>query len=151
MINYDNEMKEIEKYRLIDDLFNVYLDTNFDEKDNEIFSDDSVNANEIVRKNLMLFKQLRTQTKAEVNKIKHERVLNFLSALRDGVRSNIKEYQDLADKILSKPRLAELQPMFRNYESSSEEDKKSILLDSELLDMLSDIEEEYNRDIKNED
>ncbi len=151
MIYYDNKMKEIEKYRLIDDLFNVYLDTNFDEKDNEIFSDDSVDTDEIVKKNLMLFKQLRTQTKAEINKIKHERVLSFLSELKDGIRSNIKEYQDMVDKILSKPRLTALQPMFRNYESSSDEDKKSILMDSELLDMLSDIEEEYNRDIKNED
>lgn len=144
-------MKETEKYRLIDDLFNVYLDSNFEKEDNEVFTEDSVDTDEIVNKNLRLFKQLRTLTKAEINKIKHDRVLNFLAELKDGIKSNVKQYKDIADEILSKPRMVELKPMFRNYESESNEDRESIVFDSELLDMLSDIEEEYNREIKNED
>jgi len=143
-------MSDIEKYRLLDNLFNVYLDTKFDEEDEKLFSSDGVDINDIVSRNVMLFKQLRTQTKAEINKIKHERVLDFLSKLKEGLKANVKEYQGIADKILAKPKFAELQPMFRNYESSSDEDKKSMAIDSELLDILSDIEEEYNRDIESE-
>lgn len=144
------EMSDIDKYKLLDNLFNVYLDTEFDEEDEKLFSSDGVDLNDIVSKNVMLFKQLRTQTKAEINKIKHERVLEFLSKLKEGLKANVKEYQNIADNIIAKPRLAELQSMFRNYESSSDEDKKSMAIDSELLDMLSDIEEEYNRDIESE-
>lgn len=143
-------MSDIGKYRLLDNLFNVYLDTRFDEEDEKSFSSDGIEFDDIVRRNVMLFKQLRTQTKAEINKIKHERVLEFLSKLKEGLKTNVKEYQDIADNILAKPKLAELQPMFRNYESSSNEDKKSMAFDSELLDMLSDIEEEYNRDTESE-
>ena len=143
-------MSDIDKYKLLDNLFNVYLDTGFDEEDEKMFSSDGVDLNDIVSKNVMLFKQLRTQTKAEINKIKHERVLEFLSKLKEGLKANVKEYQDIADNILAKPRLAELQPLFRNYESSSDEDKKSMAFDSELLDMLSEIEEEYNRDTESE-
>jgi len=144
-------MNDIDKYRLIDNLFNVYLDSQFDVEDEKTFSSDGVHVDEIVRRNMMLFKQLKTQTKAEINRIKHERVLSFLSTLRDGIKSNVQEYQDIADRILAKPKLAELQPMFKNYETSSDDDKKSIAFDSELLDMLSDIEEEYNRNTENED
>lgn len=143
-------MSDIDKYRLLDNLFNVYLDTRFDEEDERLFSSDGINIDDIVSRNVMLFKQLRTQTKAELNKIKHERVLDFLSKLREGIKANVKEYQDIAEKIIAKPKLTELQPMFRNYESISDEDKKSMAFDSELLDMLSDIEEEYNRDIESE-
>lgn len=144
-------MSDINKYRLLDNLFNVYLDSTLDEEDEKTLVDDGIDVDEIVRDNVMLFKQLRTQTKAEINRIKHERVLSFLSTLREGIKANVKEYQVIADKILAKPRLAELQPMFKNYESNSGDDKKSVAFDSELLDMLSDIEEEYNRDIKHED
>ena len=144
-------MSEIDNYRLLDNLFNVYLDSRYDEEDEKTFRSDDIDIDDIVGKNVILFKQLRTQTKAEINKIKHERVLDFLSKLQKGIKANVKEYQDMADKILAKPRLAELQPMFRNYESSSDDDKKSLAFDSELLDILSDIEEEYNRDKQNEE
>lgn len=144
-------MDDIQRYILLDNLFNVYLDTNFDEEDEQIFNSDRVNADEVILKNIKLFKQLRTQSKAEINRIKHKRVLDFLSELRDGIKSNIKEYQDIADNILSKPEFAEAKALYRNFEYASEEDKKSIVFDAELLNILSDIEEEYNRKNKDED
>ena len=144
-------MDDIQKYILLDNLFNVYLDSNFDEEDEQIFNSDRVNVDEIVLKNIKLFKQLRTQSKAEINRIKHNRVLDFLSELRRGIKSNIKEYQEIAEKILSKPEFAELHAMFRNFEYASEEDKRSMVFDAELLNMLSDIEEEYNRKPEDED
>jgi hypothetical protein len=98
----------------------------------------------------MLFRQLRTQAKAELNQAKHNRVLIFLTKLKTGIESNVEEYTRIADEIFAKPKFTELQPMFRNLNQVSEEDKKSILLDSKLLDLLSEIEDEYNKDSDNE-
>jgi len=145
-----SEMENIKKYILIDDLFNLFLDVKYESEDEDVFGTGSEDVEKIVNKNLMLFRKLRTQTKAELNRVKHERVLDFLSKLREGIKSNVEEYRTLADEILSKPKFAKLQTMFRNYDTLSEQDKQSILFDVELLDMLSDIEEEYNSKKKNE-
>jgi len=40
--------------------------------------------------------------------------------------------------------------MFRNLKEVSEKDKQAIMIDSKLLDMLGEIEEEYNKENKNE-
>ncbi len=138
--------ENIEKYILLDNLFNLFLDVKYQEEDDGLLKDEVINIDQIVQKNMLLFRQLRTQSKAELNQAKHDRVLLFLLNLRNGINSNIEKYKSLADEIFAKSKFAELQPMFRNLNVVSEEDKKSIILDSELLDFLSKIEEEYNTD-----
>ena len=133
-----------EKYILLDNLFNLFLLERFDKDDEQLLKDSKIDVDKIVQKNMMLFRQLKTQTKAELNLAKHARVLDFLVNLKKGLESNIEEYQKLADEILMKPRFAQLQPMFRNLSGVSEQDRKSIIMDAKLLDLLSDIEEEYN-------
>lgn len=135
-----------EKYILLDNLFNLFLDTKYQKEDEEILKQENIDLDKIVQKNMLLYKQLRTQSKAELNQAKHNRVLDFLSKLKAGIESNVSEYTKIADEIFSKPKYAELQPMFRNLEKVSEKDKKSILMDSKLLDLLGEIEEDYNSD-----
>lgn len=139
-----------EKYILLDNLFNLFLLERFDKDDEQLLKDSNIDVDKIVQKNIMLFRQLKTQTKAELNLAKHARVLDFLVNLKKGLESNIEEYQKLADEILMKPRFAQLQPMFRNLSGVSEQDRKSIIMDAKLLDLLSDIEEEYNIGDKHE-
>jgi hypothetical protein len=54
--------------------------------------------------------------------------------------SNSQKISALTDEILSKPKYAELQPMFRNLTNLTDEDKKSMLLDAKLLDLLDELE-----------
>lgn len=144
-----NNMRNNEKYILLDNLFNLYLDSKVQDEDVDFLKTEKVDVNQIVNKNLMLFKQLRVQAKAELNDSKHRRVFDFISEFRNGLESNLIEYRQMADEIFSQPKFAELQPMFRNLSKVSETDKNSILLDSKLLDLLDEIEEEYN--IKDKD
>jgi hypothetical protein len=145
-----NHLENKEKYILLDNLFNLYLDMKSDAEDDVLLKEGKIDIDAIVQKNMMLFRQFRTQAKAELNQAKHNRVREFLSKLKSGLATNVEEYKRIADEIFAKPKFARLQPMFRNLNEVSEQDKKSILIDSKLLDLLSEIEEEYNKDNKNE-
>lgn len=146
MSNFD----EKEKYILLDGLFNIFLDMKYQKDDDDFLIEAKIDIEQIVKKNTMLFRQLRTQAKAELNQVKHNRVLIFLSKLKLGIESNTDEYKKIAAEIFAKPKFTELQPMFRNLNEVSEQDKKSILMDSKLLDLLGEIEEEFNNDRNNE-
>lgn len=145
-----NKFENIERYILLDNLFNIYFDATYDDDDETLLKEEKIDVNQIVQKNIMLFRQLRTKAKAELNHAKHSRVMEFLSKIKLGIESNVEEYNRIADEIFSKPKFAELQPMFRNLNEVTEQDKKSILLDSKLLDLLAEIEEEHNNGFKNE-
>jgi hypothetical protein len=145
-----NKFGNIEQSILLDNLFNLYIDSKYNDDDEAILKDENIDINQIVQKNIMLFRQLRTQAKSELNQAKHNRVKEFLLKLKSGIESNVDEYKRMADEIFSKPKFAELQPMFRNLSDVTEQDRKSILLDSKLLDLLAEIEEEHNKGLKDE-
>jgi len=145
-----NHIEKKENYILLDNLFNLYFDMKPDAEDDTLLKEEKIDIEAIVQKNMMLFRQLRTQAKAELNQAKHNRVKEFLTKLKSGLSANVVEYKRIADEIFAKPKFAELQPMFRNLNEVSEQDKKSILIDSKLLDLLSEIEEEYSKENKNE-
>jgi len=145
-----NQLENKEKYILLDNLFNLYLDSKYDKEDEALLKEEGVDIQDIVQKNLMLFRQLRTKTRAELNEAKYNRVKEFLSNLKSGIAEGIEEYKKIAEEIFTKPKFTELQPMFRNLKEVSEKDKQAILLDSKLLDVLGEIEEEYNKASENE-
>jgi hypothetical protein len=139
-------MQTHKQYVLMYELFNLFQDTSNIVDGEELFPGSEKQLEQVVQKNALLFLQLRTQSKAELNKRKHARVLNFLTELKEGIESNVESYKNLANEIFSKEKFAELQPMFRNLTNVSDKDKKSVLMDSKLLDLLSEIEEEYNKE-----
>lgn len=145
-----NHLENKEKYILLDNLFNLYLDSKYDEEDEALLKEEKIDIDAIVQKNMMLFRQLRTKAKAELNEAKHNRVREFLLKLKDGIASGVEEYKRMTDEIFAKPKFAEYQTMFRNLKEVSEKDKQAILMDSKLLDVLGEIEEEYNKGNKNE-
>lgn len=145
-----SHIKNREQYILLDNLFNIYLDMKYDKDDEALLKEEGIDDEAIVQKNLMLFRQLRTKAKAELNDAKYNRVKEFLSNLKAGVSSGAGKYKQIAEEIFSQPKFAELQTMFRNFKEITEKDKQSIMIDSKLLDMLSEIEEEYNKENNNE-
>ncbi|MCA0447328.1 MAG: hypothetical protein LCH54_13975 [Bacteroidetes bacterium] len=138
-----------ERYILLENLFNLY----FDEKtpvDNEDFTQDELNEiDQVVKKNILLFKQLKTKSKAELNRAKHSRVKEFLEKLKSGIDPGDQVIQQILDKLSSKPQLV-ANPLYRNLNNISEQDRQAILLDSQFLDILDEIEREFNPEIKDE-
>lgn len=138
-------MNDATKFRLLDNLFNLFLDAKYLPEDDTLFKDWDIEIDSLLKRNMALFRQLKTQTKAELYRAKYERVVGFLANLKRGVDSKQQEYLELAEKISTKPRFAELQPFFRNLTNLSERDKQAIVMDAKLLDLLADIEEELSQ------
>ena len=144
------DLKKSDKYVLLDNLFNLFLDDKYRPEDDALFEEWDVDIDDIVQKNMNLFRQLRTTTKAELNEIKHKRVYDFLAKVKEGLKSKSGNYIEIAEEIITKSGFAELQVLFRNLEEISEKDKQSIIMDVKLLELLSSIEEEYNEKLNNE-
>ena len=81
-----NRMKNSEnkeKYILLDNLFNLFLDMKYQKEDEDLLKQEEIDVDKIVQKNMLLFRQLRTQAKAELNQEKHNRVLEFMFENKD--------------------------------------------------------------------
>lgn len=131
-----------EKYILINNLFNLFLDSKYEQADKNLI--DEWQVSDIVAKNVRLFKQLKTQTKSELNQLRFERVRIFLAELRSSVDSNQDRIKHIADSLLKKPQFSELVPMFRNLKDISDKDRQSIMMDAKLLDLLGELETELD-------
>lgn len=142
------DSKKSDKYALLDELFNLFLDDKYRPGDDELFLEWDIDINGIVNKNINLFRKLRTITKAELNEIKHKRIYNFLTKLQEGLKSKTDNYGEITEEIISKPIFADLQILFRNLEKISDKDKESIVKDAKLLELLDSIEEEYNEKLE---
>jgi len=145
-----NEFSDSDKYLLLDNLFNLFLDDKYQPEDDKLFEEWDIDIDSILDKNTKLFRQLQTRAQAELNEMKHKRVQKFLFKLKEGLQSKIEGYEELANEILSQPKFAKLQPMFRNLSDITEKDKKSILWDAKILGILSEIEKEYSGKLNDE-
>jgi len=134
-----------EKYILLDNLFNLFLDSYSINDEDELFNEWEIDIETIVDKNLALFRQLRTHAKAELNRIKYKRVQEFLTKLKEGLTSNKIGYQEFANDLITNPTFSELAPLFKNLTKLSENDKESLLLDAKILDVLDSFDDEFRK------
>jgi hypothetical protein len=125
---------------LLSELFNLFLESEDSNEHSELFKEWEIDVDSVVTKNMILFRQLKTKTKAELYQLRYNRIFGFLDEIKKGLVTNSQKFSALTDEILSKPKYAELQPMFRNLTNLTEEDKKSMLLDAKLLDLLDELE-----------
>ncbi|MGA2623822.1 MAG: hypothetical protein ABSF91_08225 [Bacteroidota bacterium] len=139
-------MNNATKHKLLDELFTLFLDSKYQPEDRSLFKEWHMDIDTILKNNMALFRQLKTRAKAELNRTKYERVTAFLAKFKQGIESRQEEYIKLADRILTKPKFAELQPLFKNLTSLSSRDKQGIVIDTKLLDLLGEIAEEYDSD-----
>lgn len=135
-----NEKNNIEKLQLLDNLFDPFIDSTSLQEEDPHLADEF---KEIVSKNLMLLKRLKTQSKAELNRTKAKRIKEFIEKFKLGLKENIEEYRVFADKIFNKPEYKDLQYLFSNLEKVSEEDQKSMMLDAKMLELLDDLERDF--------
>jgi len=131
-----------------DELFNSQLDSVGG--DVTIREESAGKFDDIVERNTQLFLRLRTKALAELNQGRFDRVLKFLETFSSNLQANVAEAKNFAEEILSKPKFAELKPMFRNMSNITESDKQEILTDAKLLDLLDDAEQEFERKTTND-
>ncbi len=130
---------------LLDNLFNLFLDSNSIDDEDELFEEWKIDIESIVEKNLLLFRQLKTHAKAELTQIKYKRVQEFLTKLKEGLTSKKSGYQEFADDIMTNPTFSELVPLFKNLNKLSNKDKESLLLDAKILDVLDSFDNEFRK------
>jgi hypothetical protein len=133
-------IKHKDNTTLLSELFDLFLEVKSVKEDDELFKEWEIDVNSVVAKNMILFRQLKTKTKAELYQLRYNRIFGFLDDIKKGLKENSQKFSALTDEILSKPKYAELQPMFRNLTNLTDDDKKSILLDAKLLDLLDELE-----------
>jgi len=137
-------LSNIEKLRLLDDLFDRFIDSkNLRDEDPKFI----LEFDDIVSRNLMLLKRLKTQSKAELTRKKAERIKEFIEKFKMGLEENIQEYRAFADQIFNIPKYADLQYLFSNLEKVSEEDEKSMMLDAKMLELLDELESDFDTDL----
>lgn len=107
----------------------------------------SIKVEQIVAKNTRLFLQLRAKAEAEANFARFEVAKSFIAKLQAGLKDNIAAYTRLKDEILSKPRYAQLRPMFRNLDQLTESDSLDMLSDAKLLDLLMELQNDAKSDL----
>ena len=139
-----NQLNDNEKLKLLDDLFDQFLNSRYLTEEEEKSGDWNTSIDDIVSKNLMLLKRLKTQTKAELVRKRYERVKQFIENFRLGLKDNIDEYRSFAEKIFANPKYSELQPMFNNLEKVTEKDEQSMLLDAKILELFDEMEQDFD-------
>ena len=98
----------------------------------------SINRNESYFVNHMkLIKRLRLEQKSQLKK---NRQLTVLEKLKELV-SNMGGIDDLINRLKDEPKYNELMPMFRKLENITESDLEDLILESKIMDMLSEIDE----------
>ena len=131
-----NNHQNTPKRKLLYGLFNLFLDAKSNEQDKDFFDEWELDRDIIINKNLSLVKKLQTIGKAKIFNEKIIRVKVFTKKLTEGIQSNSSEIKNKFESIIQNPRYAELQPMFRNLKNITENDKKTILNDARLLELM---------------
>jgi hypothetical protein len=92
---------------------------------------------------VILFYQLKEQSKKELLQLKMERVLAFLRRLKLGIASGRVTALLAMDEILLCPKSAEIFAILKTLEASNFECIKAQLADASLIDLLGKMEEEF--------
>jgi hypothetical protein len=121
------------------------LSTEAFESDNEsVYSDLGVSKEEYLDKKLKMIKRLKLKSKAQLNKVKNENLLDIalqkVKSIIDSANESVKE--ELEKLILTRSP----QFQFRNIEKLEEEDLKELLSDLGIIDIIEDLENLDNGD-----
>lgn len=139
-----------EKLRLLDELFDQFLNSNYLTEEEAKSGEWDANIDDIVSKNLMLLRRLKTQSKAELRRQRYNRIKAFVHKLKTGLDDNIEEYRTFTNKIFNNPKYAGLQPLFSKLENVTEKDEMSMLLDAKILELLDEMEGDFDKEIDHE-
>ncbi len=132
-------MQSLSSKQILNHIYGVMLEINYLQKDEDVIEDLAKNGDDFVEQKLLLFKKMSAQYKAEWNRQKFQKALAFLEELKTkGV--------DEINKILNPQARLTYAPLFRKFEELTDKDKKSILEDEDLLNLIDYLNEQEGKD-----
>lgn len=132
-------MQSLSSKQILNHIYGVMLEINYLQKDEDVIEELAENRDDFVEQKLLLFKKMSAQYKAEWNRQKFQKALAFLEELKTkGV--------DEINKILNPQARLTYAPLFRKFEELTDKDKKSILEDEDLLNLIDYLNEQEGKD-----
>jgi len=120
---------------MLNHIYSVMLEINYLQKDEDILEDLAENQDNFVENKLKLFRRLSAQYKASWNHQKFNKAFVFLEELKN------KSVEEI-NKILNPQAQVAYAPLFRKFEELTDDDKKSILEDEDLLNLIDYLNEQ---------
>lgn len=132
-------MHSLSSKQILNHIYGVMLEINYLQKDEDVIEELAENRDNFVEQKLLLFKKMSARYKAEWNRQKFQKALAFLEELKTkGV--------DEINKILNPQARLTYAPLFRKFEELTDKDKKSILEDEDLLNLIDYLNEQEGKD-----
>ena len=126
-------MNAKEKIDFVNRIYGLIIEANMHRPDEEVMSE--VNATDLYFANgLALVRQLNTKAKAQLNKNRYTHAQELLNELLQKAGSNLESF---FRGLSSEPENEKILAFFRNYQSLSETDKKAMLMDNKVLELMS--------------
>ncbi len=126
-------MNAKEKIAFVNRIYGLMIEANIHRQEEEVLLE--VDSSEMYYSNgLALVKQLNTKAKAQLNKNRFNQVQDLLDELLQKAGNNI---ESIFQVLSSGPENEKILAFFRNYQSLSETDKKAMLIDNKVLELMS--------------
>lgn len=132
-------MQPLSSKQILNHMYGVMLEINYLQMDADVMENLTEHHDSFVEEKLLLFKRMSAQYKAKWNRQKFQRALDFLQELKNKGAEEI-------NKILNPQAQVAYAPLFRKFEELTDDDKKSILEDKDLLNLIDYLNEQENND-----
>ena len=133
-------MEPITSKEILNHIYGVMLEINYLQNDSDVLEELSEQRDGFVEDQLMLFKRKSAKYKAEWNRLRFQRALEFLNELKTKGTEEINRILKPKERII-------YAPLFRKFEELTEKDKDSLLEDKDLLDLIDYLNEQNDNKI----
>lgn len=139
-------MNAKEKIDFVNRIYGLIIEANMHRPDEEVMPE--VNTSDLYYVNgLTLVRQLNTKAKAQLNKNRFTQAQELLNELLQKAGSNLESF---FRGLSSEPENEKVLAFFRNYQSLSETDKKAMLMDNKVLELMSKAKKNLDSPMSNE-
>lgn len=123
--------------QILDHFYNLLIEMNFNQPDEDVFSEKNYKDDPFIQKHLQQFKLKAAKLKAQNRKNNYSSLLTEINRLR---KIGFEEIR----KLVNPQEAAQLQPLFRKFEELSKRDEASIAEDQEMLQLISALKEKLD-------
>lgn len=127
-------MNAKEKIDFVNHIYGLIIEANMHRPDEEVLPEINSTTDVYYSNGMALVRQLNTKAKAQLNKNRFTQAQELLNELFQNAGSNIESF---FKGMSSEPENEKILAFFRNYQSLSEAEKKAMLMDNKVLELIS--------------
>lgn len=140
-------MNAKEKIDFVNRIYGLIIEANMHQPDEEVLPEINPTTDVYYTNGLALVRQLNTKAKAQLNKNRFTQAQELLNELLQKAGSNLESF---FRGMSSEPENEKILAFFRNYQSLSETDKKAMLMDNKVLELMSKAKKNLDSPKRNE-